>query len=172
MRRINEPIGDAQCDGMVRHPFQIAAPPIAIAVIAIRAFDNDQQVGVGRKYGVARTLRSCRPVLRAVGRWTTAKRSISRPAGTGVRAVCDQVRLVAKIDRYHSRIAAGILVAGVSAHQRGPVVNPGGFGIRARIPQSIGLGAVAGFRAVIVQNYSQTKCACRADDFIHYLQRI
>src|SRR5438128_4968809 len=89
-----------------------------------------------------------------------------------MRAVCDKVRLIAKVGGDHCWITTAVFKAGVPVDQSFPVVNPRRFGIRTRIPKTVGFRAVAGFRAVIVQNYPQTERACRADDFVHYLQRI
>src|SRR5205809_460834 len=69
-----------------------------------------------------------------------------------MRAVCDKVRLIAKVGGDYCWITTGVFKAGVSVDQSFPVVNPRRFGIRTRIPKTVGFGAVTSFRTVIIQN--------------------
>ena len=147
VRRVDQLVVEREVDRPVAHAHQVAAPPIALAVVGADAFDEDQPVGVHRADGVAGRLRRQRPVVGAAA-----------APGTVVRLVV-QVRTD---DR---------LIVGIARRQHLPVVDPGRLRILAVVPQAILGRAGPGIAAVMVEDDLEADLVCIVDDLVHDLQR-
>ena len=72
VRRVDEAVGDAEADRVVAHAFQVAAPPVAVELLAAgnRAFDpfnKDKPAGRVREHSVAGQLGGAAPVVGGAG---------------------------------------------------------------------------------------------------------
>src|SRR5215469_11493368 len=76
------------------------------------------------------------------------------------------MRLVAEIDSDHSG------VAGVALCQHLPVGDPTRLRILGCVPKPARLCAVAGLRAMVVENHLQAKATCVLDDPVEDLKRV
>ena len=142
MRRVDKLMSYVQHDGIRLRTFQIAAPPVAVVVVAVGAFHENQQVRIDR---LARHCRRARP--------PAASRTAQAASPTGAAALVI-VRLVAQVHANDGRCCS------IALRRAHPVVNPRALRILGGVPQPILLGAVAGFGAVIVEDDVQPDLAC------------
>ena len=66
MGRINEPVSYGEDDRRRARAFEIAAPPIGVAVVLLDSFDAYEQVGIDGEHRIARGLRRHLPVSRGI----------------------------------------------------------------------------------------------------------
>ena len=147
MGRIDEPAWSVQSHRRRPGIRQIAAPPVAARGGGLDALHDHQQVGIGGEHGVATPLRGQPPVVDAA----------IAPGGRPVRLVVE----IDADDRRVARIAGG---------QHREVADPLALGIGGRVPETGGIGTVAGFRAMVIEEDLEPDLVGVGHDLVHDLQ--
>src|SRR5262249_31208674 len=90
-----------------RHSLKVAAPPIAVAVVALHSLNDDQQIGIDGLDGISGTGGGGSPILGGVacGASVCAVRGIAGPASAGWAALRIQVWFIAQIHSNDNRIS-------------------------------------------------------------------
>ena len=113
MGRVDEFVGPREVDGILGRAFQVAAPPVGVALVLLDAFDEDQPVGGSGQDGLASLLGRQAPI----------------GAGVAITPAGQTMRLVGQIGPDDGLIALVVL------GQHDPILDPARLGDLVGVPQ-------------------------------------